>query len=548
MSSGATTKTRTDGSLIGDSAAGATWTLISRITGFGRVLLLGAVFGPSYLGNLFQLANQLPWITFELAVGALLHALIIPALVEPLSAGRLEDAQRLAGGFLTVVMAAFAVITIAVMAASWLVAGLLASPIDDAAQRADYVRLGVPLLLLTAPQLVGYGIAITGQAVQQAMGSFALPAAASIIENVVVIATLIVFAVLAGGDVTLDTVAMEHIILLGVGSSLGVIAHAAVQLYGVRRLGFRLRPNNNWRSSQMASIWRQAKPSSATAALNGLRYLVLFVSCNAVPGGVVALQFALNMLNLPVALVSKPIAYALLPRLALQFKNRDMTSMAETYMRSVGMAALVAVPAAIATLSLGWFAGPGFAVGQMANGDGPALLMAVLTGIAGAVLGEGLFQLLTSATFAMDDARSTFHGYAVRFAITVALALVASASTSGVTRVFAIVVAMSLGDLIASVALHLRIARSLPGAPYHLKRSVAATAATAGVPFALVSAALWWTFGPQPSLSAVAVLAVTAAASASALTLFGLARWWVDSEMADLVATMRSGQPVAVTT
>ncbi len=545
MGSGVT-KARSDGTLIGDSAAGASWTLVSRITGFGRVLLLGAVFGPSYLGNLFQLANQLPWITFELAIGALLHALIIPALVEPLSAGRLHDAQRLAGGFLTVVMAAFVVITVVVMAASWLVAGLLASPIEDAAQRTDFIRLGVPLLLLTAPQLVGYGIAITGQAVQQAMGSFALPAAASIVENVVVIATLIVFAVLAGDNVTLDTVAMSHVALLGVGSSIGVLAHAAVQLYGVRRLGFRLRPNGDWRSEQMASIGRQARPSSATAVLNGLRYLVLFVSCNAVPGGVVALQFALNMLNLPVALVSKPIAYALLPRLSLQFKRQDTMSLAETYLRSVGMAALVAIPAAVAALLLGWFAGPGFAIGQMAEGNGPALLMAVLTGIAGAVLGEGLFQLLTSATFAMDDARSTLHAYAVRFAATTILVVAASLTTSGVVRIFAIVTAMSVGDLVASIALHCRISRSLPSAVYDLKRSIGATAATAVVPFAFAGLALWLVFGPESSLAQVTILIVTAVSGGLALAAFGAVRWRVDDEMAALLGALRPKTPIEV--
>ncbi len=551
MTSGANTKTTTDteseATLIGDSATGAAWTLVSRITGFGRVLLLGAVFGPSYLGNLFQLANQLPWITFELAVGALLHALIIPSLVEPLSSGRLRDAEKLAGGFLTVVMAAFAVITVVVMAASWLVAGLLAAPIDDAGQRVDFIRLGVPLLLLTAPQLVGYGIAITGQAVQQAMGSFALPAAASIVENVVVIATLIVFAVMAGDNVTLDTVQMEHVVLLGVGSSIGVAAHAAVQLYGVRRLGFRLRPNGNWRSERMSAIWRQAKPSSGTAALNGLRYLVLFVFCNAIPGGVVALQFGLNMLNLPVALVSKPIAYALLPRLSLQFKRRDTGLLADTYLRSVGMAALVAVPAAVAALFLSWFAGPGFAIGQMADGDGPALMMAVLTGIAGAVLGEGLFQLLTSATFAMDDARSTLLGYAVRFATTLALVVVASLITSGVTRIFAIVVAMSVGDLVASVALHVRIARTMPAAAYDLKRSLATTTLAAVAPFAGVAVVLWLVFGSRPSLSQLTVLAITAAAGAVALAAFGLVRWRVDDELSNLVATLRAGDSMEAT-
>ena len=99
-------------SVVSDSASSATWTLASRATGLVRVLAVGAVFGPTYVGNLFHLANQLPWLVFEITVGSLLGSLLVPALMAhigddpgaPTDPARLA---RLAGGLTTVVVVSF---------------------------------------------------------------------------------------------------------------------------------------------------------------------------------------------------------------------------------------------------------------------------------------------------------------------------------------------------------------------------------------------------------------------------------------------------------
>ncbi|MEM7321534.1 MAG: lipid II flippase MurJ [Actinomycetota bacterium] len=513
---------------------------MSRITGFGRVLLIGAVLGPSYFGNLFQLANQLPWIVFELAIGALLGALLVPPLVRHIGDGDLEAAERLAGQFLGFVLAVFGVITVVVMAGSILIIRGLAAPIADDVVRQDFITAGLPLLLLTGPQLIGYGIAVTGQAVQHALGHFALPAAASIAENVIVILALAAFSVRFGTGVEVGDVGLGHILLLGGGSSLGVAAHALLQWWGVRRAGLRLVPRRGWSTPEMRAIIGQARTSAGTAILNGLRILILIIASNTVAGGVVAFQLAINLLNLPVALGSKPVSFALLPRLSAAKQAEDLRSFVDTYARGVGMAAFISVPAAAASIALGWFAARGLAVGEMAGPEGERLVLYALVGIAGAVVGEGLFQLATSASYACFDAVAPLRSQALRAGLTAAGALCCLALVNGPVIVLWLGVTMSVADLIGSGYLHRRI-MTLATSAYNLNRSLLLTTAAAIGGFVLGAGAAVIvrsvSDGPRNQLL---VLAMTGVIAAGSLGCFAFVRSRFDGELRELLEELRS--------
>ncbi len=532
----------TRSTLVADSAASAVWTLASRAAGFGRVLLIGFVLGPSYFGNLFQLANQLPWIVFELAVGALLHALMVPALMKSVAAGDYASLQRIAGGFLGLVLCSFTVITAAVMAGSLLVARLLALPIGDPVVQDQFVSAAVPLVLLTAPQLIGYGIAITGQAIQQAMGQFALPAAASIAENLIVIATLGAFGFMYGTGIPLAEVEMTHLLLLGGGSTLGVFVHAVVQWYGVARLDLRIFPSAGWRTPEVVAILRQVPPTAGTAVVNGLRLLALLIAANSVPGGVVAFQLALNVLNLPVALGSKSVAYALLPRLSLFHQRHQLGSFNDSYRRSIGLAAFISVPAAVAAVSFGWYAAEGLAVGEMSTDTGRMLLTYSLAGIAGAIIGDGMYQLATSASYALTDPAGLLIGHLVRLvisAICLCLGLFLFADT---VLVLAIAVSMSIGDLVGSLILHLRITRQLPFTKYRLGRSLLRTGAASVLTFGIAGLALVGLGAIGVGQAApVTVLGVTLLVGLLATVAFLILRAKLDNELADVMIDLRSG-------
>ncbi len=530
-------------SVVSDSASSATWTLASRATGLVRVLAVGAVFGPTYVGNLFHLANQLPWLVFEITVGSLLGSLLVPALMahigdDPGAPSDPARLARLAGGLTTVVVVSFGVVSAAVMALAPLLSRVFALGVPEAVH-ADLVAAGIPLVLLTAPQLVGYGLTVTAQSIQQAMGRFALPAAAGMAENLIVVGSLVLYAVVFETETEVVQLDSSRVLLLGLGSSAGVAAHVAVQWWGVHRLGLGLRPAWGFNDPEIRGLLRRAVAAMGTASLNGVRLFVLLVAANSLAGGVVALQLGLNLVGVAVALGAKPVAYAVLPRLSLRFRERDLGAYRDDYERGVGLAALIVIPAAAGAALLGWLLGPALAIGEMSESNGRALLIVTVTMVAGAVLGESLHQLAVAACYGRDDARSPLIAFVVRLGITLGFIALAM-RFGGEARLGWIVAAMSIGDVLSALVLHGWAVRDLPRTgDYRLGRSVARTLGAVLVGFGPAALLARLVLGSAPGRPAeLAMLA--AAALVGAVISFGI-RHRLDDEMGTLVGQLRGG-------
>lgn len=532
------TTTTNQRSVAADSASGAVWTLASRITGFIRVVLIGAVLGPSFVGNLFQLANQLPWLVFEITVGSLLGSLLVPALMqhvksENANAGQtdLDALSRLAGAFASTVIVGFGLVTLAVMALSPLLARLFAVGVP-AELRSDLIADALPLVLLTAPQLIGYGLTVTAQSIQQAMGSFAFPAGAAIVENVAVIATLAAYAVVFESNTTVPGFDLDRILLLGIGSSLGVTAHVLLQWWGVRRLGLRVRLSAGWREPEVRDVLTRALAATASAALNGIRIFGILLLANSVAGGVVALQLGLNLIGVAVALGAKPVAYAMLPRLAVLFRSGDLPGYRTEYDRGVGLAGLMIVPAALGLGLLGWLIGPALAFGAMNTSDGRALLAVTVTAIAGSVAGEALHQLGVAGCYGRNDTRSPFVAFALRLGLTAAFVPFAWLA-DGAGRIAIIAAVMSAADLLSGIVLH-RSATRQGQSSYDLSGSLRSSMGASILGFG-VAAGLGVAISTQ--LDAALVTAAIVGLLGLGITL--LARNRFDSELVALVSQLK---------
>ncbi|MEO7428320.1 MAG: lipid II flippase MurJ, partial [Acidimicrobiales bacterium] len=70
--------------------------LVSRVTGFVRLLVVAAVLGTTFLGNTYQSANSIPNLVFELFAAGALQAVLVPTLVEALERRGRAEAQRIA--------------------------------------------------------------------------------------------------------------------------------------------------------------------------------------------------------------------------------------------------------------------------------------------------------------------------------------------------------------------------------------------------------------------------------------------------------------------
>ena len=226
----------TDAAVVSRSWGMALATLISRITGFVRVAWLAFILGPALLSS-FSVANQLPNLIAALVLEATFTAMFIPVLARAERDdpdGGTEFVRRLFTLATTLVVVAT---VLSVAAAPALVNLMLGG--DPKVDR----PLTVAFAYLLLPQLIFYGLSSVFMAILNTRNVFGPPAWAPVVNNVVAIATLGVY-LLVPGELSVDPVEMGNakLLVLGVGTTLGVVAQTTVLLVAIRRERISLRP------------------------------------------------------------------------------------------------------------------------------------------------------------------------------------------------------------------------------------------------------------------------------------------------------------------
>src|SRR5438874_7741158 len=105
------------------STAGmAAGTLLSRVTGFGRVFALAYALAFTRFSDAYNLANTTPNIVYELVLGGILSATLVPVFVDRLATDDEEDAWTAISAVVTASVAVLVALTVAFfLAAPWLV-------------------------------------------------------------------------------------------------------------------------------------------------------------------------------------------------------------------------------------------------------------------------------------------------------------------------------------------------------------------------------------------------------------------------------------------
>lgn len=528
--------------LAADSRTVAVWTLVSRITGFGRVATAAAVLGPTYFGNLFQTSNALPGLVHELLMGSLVTAILVPPLVRCIDMRDRVAARELASGFLGVALLASSAVVVLSLIAGPLLLSFMTAGVDNLHVREQQRQLGWPLLAMLMPQIFFYGIAAIGVAVQNAYRRFALAAAAPALENVGIMAVMIASALMFGVGLSLDEITAPQILLLGLGSTAMVGLHAAIQWWGAYRVGVPLMPRAGWRDPEVRRMVRLSVPSSGSAALNCVIYFGLLIVAGAVPGGAVALQVGYNFFNFPLALCARPIATAQLPHLARSFDQDRLTAFRSTYRSSLALSMFVSIP-----ISFLFFCIPGtlaraVSVGEMATVAGISLISATIWSMGAGVVGEAIFVVSTSACYARRDALSPFRATIIRAVVSFAGMALAMVLMRGTAVLWTLGLSLSAANLSAAAYLHWCQMRSLPKLPNptgcQLFGDVAASAAAIAPTMFIVG---WLEHVIQGSYRS-AVAAVTALAVSGFLYL--IIQWARgSSELTHLVAGLRGVGP-----
>lgn len=391
------------GSLVRSSGMIAIASLVSRITGFVRNLALVAVLGFAVVNDSYTISNTLPNIVYELLLGGVLTSVMIPVLVR----AQAEDAdggERFTRLLFTVVGAALLVATLIAMAAAPLLTRLYLGS-GDTGQANPALATAFAWLLL--PQIFFYGIGALLGAVLNSRQVFGPFAWAPVLNNVVMLGVLVVY-VLVPGEISVDPVRMgdPKLLVLGIGTTLGIVVQALVLIPFMRSIGFRYRPVWGW-DPRLSLAGGMALWIVAYVLVGQAGYIVTTrVAASASEGSVATYMNAWLLLQVPYGVLGVSLLTALMPRMSRAAAKGDVDQVVTDLSLGARLSTVGLVPIAAVMTAFGPALGTAlFSVGA-GSGAGAERLGQAVAWSAFGLLPYAVTMLQMRVFYAMTDSRT----------------------------------------------------------------------------------------------------------------------------------------------
>ncbi|MET9226897.1 murein biosynthesis integral membrane protein MurJ [Lentzea sp. NPDC003310] len=439
-------------------------TIVSRGTGLLSKVLLIAVIGAEVLGDSYQAASTLPTMINELLLGGILTSVAIPLLVR----AEKEDGDggdSYAQWLISMGTLILGIGTVLAMACAPLLTDLYISDSDKANP-----ELVTAFAYLVLPGIVFYGLTALLSAVLNARHVFGLPTWAPVLNNVVVILVLGVYALLPG-ELTLNPVRMTdvHLLVLGIGTALGVAVQALVLFPALKKTGFRFKWRFGW-DSRLSEFGSLAFWVLLYVGLGLASMVVLTNVATSAEGTLTAFNYQWLIAQVPYGVLGVSLLTALMPKMSRAAANNDNESIVRDLLFGNRMSAILLMPfSALLTVS-GLAVGLGiFALGNSGISGGTRIGLALALSAFGLVpYAVTLLQL--RVFYAMKDARTPTLIQALIVAVRIGLLYAfLGISTPGDADELAVGVslAMSLsfvfGAIVGQVWLRIRLGRLRTG-------------------------------------------------------------------------------------
>jgi putative peptidoglycan lipid II flippase len=399
-----------DARLVRSTAAMAVGTTLSRFTGFLRVAAMAFALGvtETRLADAYNVANNIPNIVYELILGGILTSVFVPVFVQQVQSRSREDAWRSAQAVMTVAVVVLGlVMLVGILAAPWIVK--LYTLRVPAADRAELQPLATFFLRIFMPQIALYGLGAVATGLLNTHRRFAVPMFAPILNNLVVIASFLLFALLptpGPGDPSPTNISSVQTLVLALGTTAGVAAMTFALWPSLRRIGFRFRWRLDWRNEAVRRLIRLSGWAVLYVAINQLGLLFVIILAGQEQGGYTAYQAAFIFFQLPHAIFSVSIMTALLPSLSEDWVREDRRDFRRDLARGIRASAFVVVPAAAGYLVLSEPIVRLLLQHGVATGQSTDLVASVLTFFAIGLFPFSAFMLFLRAFYAMQDTRT----------------------------------------------------------------------------------------------------------------------------------------------
>ena len=308
-----------DGDVVRATGSMAVATMISRITGFIRNVLIGSTLGPA-ISSAFGTANQLPNLITEIVLGAVLTSLVVPVLVraEKEDADRGEDFVR---RLFTLAFSLLATITVLSCIFAPQITRIMLP--EDGEVNAIQATSFAYLLL---PQIFFYGLFALFQAVLNTKNIFGPGAWAPVVNNIISITVLVAYQLLPGSlhpDAP-SPITDRHVLLLALGTTAGVVVQCLILFPYLKKAGINLKPL--WGlDDRLKQFGGMAMAIVAYVAVSQLGYVITSrVAAHADKDAPFIYQQAWLLLQVPYGVIGVTLLTAIMPRLSRNAADGDV--------------------------------------------------------------------------------------------------------------------------------------------------------------------------------------------------------------------------------
>ncbi|MFF4172125.1 murein biosynthesis integral membrane protein MurJ [Streptomyces sp. NPDC001744] len=353
-------KTGRASGLLKSSAVMAAGTLVSRLTGFVRSLVITGALGAALLGDTFTIAYTLPTMIYILTVGGGLNSVFVPQLVRSMKNDE-DGGEAYANRLLTLVMVALGlIVALAVFAAPLLIRLMSNTIADDAAANS----VAVTFARYCLPTIFFMGVHVVMGQILNARGKFGAMMWTPVLNNIVMIVTfglfIWVYGTSAESHMGVQTIPDEGIRLLGIGTLLGLVVQALAMIPYLRETGFRFRPRFDWKGHGLGKTVKLAKWTVLFVLANQAGVLVVTQLATAAGeesgkngAGFLAYSNAQLIWGMPQAIITVSVMAALLPRISRAAHDGDPGAVRDDISQGLRNSAVAIVPVSFAFLALG---------------------------------------------------------------------------------------------------------------------------------------------------------------------------------------------------
>lgn len=387
-------------SLLRSAATVSSITLLSRITGLVRDILIASSFGAGPLTDAFWVAFRIPNLLRRLFAEGAFSQAFVPILGQIRSTRPSEEVRVLLDRVALLLTAALMLVTLAgIIAAPWVVSAMASGM--RAADRHPEFQAAIWMTRLMFPYIVCMSLVAFASGVLNTWSRFAIPALTPVLLNVSMIAA----------SLFLVPYFSIPIYALAAGVMIGGVAQLLVQWMALQRLGllprYSARLGQAWQDPVVQRIMKQMLPAILGVSVAQISLLInTNIATWLTPGSVTWLSFADRLMEFPTALLGVALGTVLLPRLSAAHAKNNTADYSHLLDWGLRLVVLLGLPAAmgLALLSDGLVATL-FNYGAFSGDDVDQTQIAVMAYSAG-LLGLLAIKILAPGFYARQNIRT----------------------------------------------------------------------------------------------------------------------------------------------